>query len=467
VAEYQLELAQRVYEGLGSIFTLSGDVSAAQKIYEEMLELARKVDYSPMEVSALNKIAFITATFHGQLAQAEALLAESERIARDYQDVAGLAELHTIQCGVCLSNGDFDGAVGHFDRSAELGEQLDLEEPLLFGISHTATTLMSMTHFEEGWQKAQEARQLAERLGNRKYLAEVLTQPFVDYYISKGDLQAALRTAEEGLEIATPIGATVAEFQGHSQLVLISRWQGEYEKALAHLEQVERISQSLPAPGFRLLPLSALAGVYLEISEELVDRSHAFQAKALSILDDGAQGYGSMAWEELALCRLITGDLDLAGEYLQKGLAAQDSLMYFVRPSLLVGNALLALAQNQIPAATGRIAEARSYVEERGMQNNYPLVALAEGQISAAAGRRDDALEQFARAESLAREMGMRPYVWQALDGAAKELSTTGRSAEAEEHRRQAFMMIDEIAVMMTDGELRAAFLRSATSKVG
>jgi class 3 adenylate cyclase/tetratricopeptide (TPR) repeat protein len=467
VAEYQLELAQRVYEGLGSIFTLSGDVSAAQKIYEEMLELARKVDYSPMEVSALNKIAFITATFHGQLAQAEALLAESERIARDYQDVAGLAELHTIQCGVCLSNGDFDGAVGHFDRSAELGEQLDLEEPLLFGISHTATTLMSMTHFEEGWQKAQEARQLAERLGNRKYLAEVLTQPFVDYYISKGDLQAALRTAEEGLEIATPIGATVAEFQGHSQLVLISRWQGEYEKALAHLEQVERISQSLPAPGFRLLPLSALAGVYLEISEELVDRSHAFQAKALSILDDGAQGYGSMAWEELALCRLITGDLDLAGEYLQKGLAAQDSLMYFVRPSLLVGNALLALAQNQIPAATGRIAEARSYVEERGMQNNYPLVALAEGQISAAAGRRDDALEQLARAESLAREMGMRPYVWQALDGAAKELSTTGRSAEAEEHRRQAFMMIDEIAVMMTDGELRAAFLRSATSKVG
>ena len=110
-----------------------------------------------------------------------------------------------------LSNGDFDGAVGHFDRSAELGQQLDLEEPLLFGISHTATTLMSMTRFEEGWQKAQEARQLAERLGNRKYLAEVLTQPYVDYHVSRGDLLAAKEAAEEGLAIATPIGASIAE----------------------------------------------------------------------------------------------------------------------------------------------------------------------------------------------------------------------------------------------------------------
>ena len=39
VAEYQLEMAQRAYEGLGSIFTLSGDVTAALEIYEEMLEL--------------------------------------------------------------------------------------------------------------------------------------------------------------------------------------------------------------------------------------------------------------------------------------------------------------------------------------------------------------------------------------------------------------------------------------------
>ena len=467
VSEYQLETAQRAFEGLASIFTLSGDASAALEIYEEMLELAGSVDYSPMQVSALNKKAFIAATFHGQLVQAEALLAESERIAREYQDVAGLAELHTIQCGVCLSNGDFDGAVGHFDQSAELGQQLDLEEPLLFGISHTATTLMSMTRFEEGWQKAQEARDLAERLGNRKYLAEVLTQPYVDYHVSRGGLRAARESAEEGLAIATPIGASIAEFQGHLQLAFLARWEGKYEEALAHLNHLDRSSDTFPAPGFHLLPLAMLGGVYLDIGEEMVDRSLTSHAKALEIVGRGDGGFGSLAWKELGYGRLITGDLELAGEYLQNGLNARDSFMYFARPALLVGQVLLALARGQVPEAAGHLDEARNFVEERGMQHYYALIALADGWVSVADGRPDNALEQFALAESFARRMGMLPYVWQALAGAAKELFATGRSVEAEKRRRQAFDTIDEIAAGIGEEDLRDAFLRSARGKVG
>ncbi len=466
VSEYQLEVAQRAYEGLGSISSLSGDVDAALAYYDEMLELATTVDYSPMQVSALNKKAFIVATFQGKLTQAEELLAESERIARDYQDVAGLAELHTIQCGVCLSNGDFDGAVGHFDRSAELGQQLDLEEPLLFGISHTATTLMSMTRFEEGWQKAQEARQLAERLGNRKYLAEVLTQPYVDYHVSRGDLLAAKEAAEEGLAIATPIGASIAEFQGYFQLAFIARWRGEYEEALANLEQLDRITQTLPAPGFRLLPLAMLGGVYLDISEELIEHSRAYHNKALAILENGSGGFGSEAWNEIAFYQLMEGNPEQADESLQNGLAATDSFMYLVRPALFLGQALLALARKQLPEANGKLAEARRFVEERDMRNYFPLIGLVDGRISSVGGKSDHALEQFTFAESAAEEMGMRPYVWRAQAGAAKELSATGRATEAEEKRRQAFTTIDEIAEMMADEELRAAFLLSAKSKV-
>jgi tetratricopeptide (TPR) repeat protein len=269
------------------------------------------------------------------------------------------------------------------------------------------------------------------------------------------------------LAIATPIGASIAEFQGHIQLALLARWQGEYEEALAHLYHLDRISNTLPAPGFRLLPLAVLGGVYLNISEELVDRSVAYHADALKILDNRDGGFGSLAWQEIALCHLITGDLELADRYLQNGLSARDSFMYFVRPALLIGQALLALARNQLPEATDHLAEARSFVEERGMQSYYPLIALTDGQISSASGERDEALKQFGIAESLARGMGMRPYVWQALAGAAQELSAAGRSAEAEEQRRQAFIVINEIAEKIADGELRAAFLRSAKSKAG
>ena len=239
---------------------------------------------------------------------------------------------------------------------------------------------------------------------------------------------------------------------------MIARWRGEYEAALAHLGKLDQISNTLPAPGFRMLPLATLAGLYLDISEDWIEQSQACQAEALATLADGDGAFGSLAWKEIALSRLVVTDLANADNYLQNGLAAQDSYMYLVRPSLLIGQALLALARGQLTEAADHTAQAREFVEARQMKNYYPLIALTAGRVSAAAGKREAALEQFARAESLAREMGMRPYVWQAHTEMARELSLAGRAAQA---------MIDETAALMADVELRSAFLRSARRKIG
>ena len=209
-----------------------------------------------------------------------------------------------------------------------------------------------------------------------------------------------------------------------------------------------------------------LGGVYLDISEELIEHSRAYHNKALAILENGSGGFGSEAWNEIAFYQLMEGNPEQADESLQNGLAATDSFMYLVRPALFLGQALLALARKQLPEANGKLAEARRFVEERDMRNYFPLIGLVDGRISSVGGKSDHALEQFTFAESAAEEMGMRPYVWRAQAGAAKELSATGRATEAEEKRRQAFTTIDEIAEMMADEELRAAFLLSAKSKV-
>jgi len=63
-------------------------------------------------------------------------------------------------------------------------------------------------------------------------------------------------------------------------------------------------------------------------------------------------------------------------------------------------------------------------------------------------------------------EMGMRPLAWQAQAGQAQVLSLLGREAEAEQKRVEARKIIDEIAGLFKDEELKSLFLENALHKV-
>ena len=101
------------------------------------------------------------------------------------------------------------------------------------------------------------------------------------------------------------------------------------------------------------------------------------------------------------------------------------------------------------------------------MKYMYPFIEMADAEVSAARGELDRALEHYARAESLALEMGMRPAVLQARAGAAQALTACGRSAEAAAKRGEARAMIEEIAGLFHDEEMRTLFAESAEMRVG
>lgn len=134
-----------------------------------MLALAEERGDVPMKVSALNKLGFVSALMQGQIPEAEELLVDAEHLASEANDLAGLAECHMTYCYLRTAGGDFEGAIDHLEESATIGEELDAEEPKLFGLTHTANTLTYMTRFDEAWDAAQTARKAAEATGNSKY----------------------------------------------------------------------------------------------------------------------------------------------------------------------------------------------------------------------------------------------------------------------------------------------------------
>ena len=462
-----LALARRAHEGLGGALTFAGQIPPAVENYHTMLHLAQQGDDQPMQVSALNKLAFVTGLMQGQFPEAEKHLAEAQDLATACGDLPGLAELHMVYCYMRVPFGQFEDAVDHLSESAKIGGQLDADEPRLFGLTHIANTLSYMTRYEDARKATQEARQLAEELGNRRWLGEILALPTSLYNMRAGDLDATFRSAEEGAQMAALIGAADVESTGALFMGQVCWLSGRYEEAIGHLQRARQTGVASGMPFLEAEPLCELGAVHMDISDKLSDQANEFHTRALALMETPLGAcMGAAGWAEVGFSVLATGDVDGAAELFKKGLDRSTAMKYLARPMLLVGSAFVGMARNDPDEATRLLEEARQFVEEREMQHFYPLVSFAEGQVSAGRGDPESALQSFSRGEELALQIGMRPLVWQARAAAAGVLEALDRPDDAAAKRDAARDMINEIAGLFQDSSLRDLYLESATKKL-
>ena len=462
-----LPLARRAYEGLGGALTFAGDVQRAVENYHKMLHAAQELGNHSMQVSALNKLGYVTALMQGEFPDAEEHLVEAERLAKQCGDRSGLAEMHMTYCYLRTLSGDFDDATEHLSEAAQIGQDLELEEPRLFGLTHTANTLIYMSRFEEALEAAEEARRVAEEAGNSKYLSEImaLTLPF--YYIRNGQLDAAESSAKEGVEMAARIGAPANEAEGSLTLGVIGWMRGDYQSAVQFHERALDAGRRSGMPYLTASALCALGMAYLDISQDFAPRVTELHSEALEVLKMPlGTATGAMSWADLGFCAMALGNLEGADETFRKGLTSPSAPMYIMRPRLLVGCAFVALARGELDEATRCVTEARELSAASDMRQFYPMVAFAEAQVAVASGDQQHALERFTQAEALAEEMDMRPLVWQARAGAAGVLTAAGRAEAAEEKLAGARAMIDEIASLFDDDDLRAKYLEGTEAKL-
>lgn len=456
--------ARRAYEGLGNALLLIGDVPRTLQTYQAMLAFAQTHHDAPMQVSALNKLA-LTQMLIGDFQTVETNLRESETIARAANDRPGLAEMFTVRCGICTGTGDFDSAIKYLGESIEVGRELNIKEQMAFGATHTANTLMFLTQFDEAWQKAQEAMQICEEIGDRQHQAELLAGVYAFVHIARGEFDTARTFAEQGVAIGTRIGSAMAISDGNWMLGTMARLRGEYENATRHFEQSFKAGK-MSFPGMDTLGLGALGTTLLEISPTFADKALELHSQALQMSDNPmVASMSATAWADIGFCALNLGNLERADELFHKGLNYPTTMGLMVKANFHLGAAYVALARHQFDQAAKHIAEARAYAEERQMRHHYPSIALGDARVSMARGDNDRALEQFTHAEQLALALKMRPIVWQARAGAAQVLDVLEQKEKANAKRREASAMIDEIAELFHDENLRKLFLENAGHK--
>ena len=460
-------VARRVYEGLGGALTFAGDVPRAVENYHNMLHEAQEYGDLPMQVSALNKLSFVTGLMQGQFPEAEKHLVDAERLASQCDDLPGLAELHMTYCYLRVPFGQFDDAIEHLSESTRIGRDLDLAEARLFGMTHTANTLLYMTRFDEAWQAVQEARGLAEELGNRKWLADLMGLASPLYYLRTGDLDAASQSAREGADLAAKIGALEQEGYGSLMAGQISWMRGDYQQAIAYQERAIQAGRGAGLPFIQAAALCALGTAYLDIGAGFSEQGIQYHNQAMEVMESPlGTVMGAMIWADMGFCAMALGQPERADDMFQKGLTISTATKFLARPPLLVGSAFLELGRGNSEQAATLVQEAGEFVEERQMKHFYPLIAVAQAQAAATGGDGPIALEHLARGEQLALEMRMRPMVLQTRLGAAQILAAAGRAEEASARVAEARAMIEEIGSLFEDQALRSSYLESATKKL-
>ena len=456
------------YEGLGNLYSM-GDPARAASIYERMLNVAEQRGDTPMIISALNKLSSVFALMMGQYEKAEAYLNRAERLSQNDSDVDGFAELSIIRCQMCTMQADFDSVIRYMDGVIEGSMQTGNDHNLLMGLGHSAHSLMSLGRFDDAWQKAIGTWTLARQIGDRAHEADMLTYPIPWVQIRNGDLDGALESVQEGLALARRITSLASVSQGEWAAAEIYRLRGEYESALAAGRRAVEAATPLESfmTFYMVMSLGTLGSIYLELSEMFTDRIAELHRHALRLLDTpmGAVG-GASGWAGLGWCALTLGDVTMAEEMFTRGMATPGIMTRMEMPRFLTGMALVHLSRGDTKAAMRRAEEACVFVAEHQMKNMEPLTHLTLGRVLVETGAHEAALDEFMSAARGARAMALRPMLWTAQTATACALRSLGRDVEADQATDESRTTIDDIAGLIHDPELNAAYRQSATRRM-
>lgn len=462
-----IEQTRAALEGLGQAKQLRFDVPGAVDAFNRLVALGESRNDSLSVVSGLNKSAFLEGLFMGQREGAMEKVARSEDLARGDDDQPGLIESSMTRCYLHTGYGEFDTVEHYMRQVAELGEETGAEDPILFGITHLSNSLVCMCRFDEALEQAQIGLKKAKELGNLKYQGELLTFSLCTAHMARGEMEEAVRCLEEGLEIATRIGAHDSVAFATCTQGKIALAQGAYEQALALSRRTLEATEGTGAPYMMALGHCVMGTCYVEIGPACFDSAAKYHGKTLELMEmPTGTFFGTWLWSEIGQCAASAGKYDEARALFDKALTVRTMTSHLMRPQALMGTCLLELAEGNLEAAEARCVEMATYVEEKRMMHMMPTITFLKGIVAAAKGEHEAAIGSFSAAADMVAPAGMRKVLYEIRAAQARSLDALGRTAEAAACRKEAREAVDAIAAAFRDDDLRASFIEGAEAKL-
>ena len=448
----------KLHTQLGQSLELSGRYEQALRNYEDMQNYGREHGDDSIELSALMAMGTIYSTYtslHDPVLSEQTLI-QALDLSRKIGDRAAQAKLNWNLMLTYLFSSRLDQALQHGELALPLARELDDREPLAFVLNDLCRLYVCLGRFEEAHAVINEARDLWISLGNQNMLSDSFGSE-AEACFQEGHHDKALGLLRQGLELSEKIENQWGKAYNRMLMSFIYFDRGEIGHAIQLSEQAiaegERAGLVASSTSHRA-ELGWFYGFYggMERGLELLD-----QALELTIANQ--PNFRALPLAFIVRLHLLKGDLESAQRVAGPKPLEPISIPYSrYTISVCMANIELALAQKAYDRALA-FAEDLLLKVSGLTEVDIPDVMRRKSDALVGLTRLDEANRVLTEACSRAQRLGSRHHLWSVLSSLAEVCSLLDQHEQADANRKQARLIVEEIAAGLHKIRLRDSFL--------
>ncbi|MCI0552664.1 MAG: AAA family ATPase [Anaerolineae bacterium] len=448
----------KLFTQIGQALELSGRYEQALQNYESMQDFGREQGDASTELSALMAKATIYSTYtslHDPLLGEQALIQALE-LSRAIGDRAAQARLNWNLMLTYLFSKRLDQALRHGELALPLARGLEDHEPLAFVLNDLCRLYVCLGRIDDAYAVIHEARELWIKLDNQNMLTDSYGSE-AEARFQVGDHDRALELLRKGLELSEKIENQWGKAYNRMLMSFIYLDRGEIGRGIQlsaeAIEEGERGGLVASSTSHRA-ELGWFYGFYggMEKGLELVEQ-------ALELAEAKQPNFRALPLAFMVRLYLLKGDFELA-----QRVAGPKPLEPITIPysrytiSVYMANIELALARKEYLHA---LTLAESLLAETAPLTRVDIPDVLRRKADALIGlnRLQEAHQVLTQACSHAEKFGSKHHLWSTLSALVEVESTLGQHDQADAHRKQARVIVEEIAEGLRGLGLRDPFL--------
>ncbi len=232
---------------IAKIYADQGQIDEALALYRQSLEITESTGDVKGKSSILRLMAIIY-TNKGQIDEALALYQQTLEITESIGDAGGKAATLHQMAGIYAKQGQIDEALALYRQSLETHESTGYAQGKATTWHNMAGIYTNQGQIDEALSLYRQSLEIQESIGYARGKAATLHQ-MAGIYAKQGQIDEALALYRQSLEIKESIG----DVQGKAVTLanmgrLLALKQGDFETALAYLEESAAILERLKSP---------------------------------------------------------------------------------------------------------------------------------------------------------------------------------------------------------------------------
>jgi class 3 adenylate cyclase/tetratricopeptide (TPR) repeat protein len=432
--------------------------------YDQALEVAARLG-DAVNATTLMRIHQAQADLYLLVSDFPRARAEGERrlvLARQLGDQVTEAAALAGMGMASLWNHDFDRAVDETSRAIDLAEAVDATPVVAIGHLIVGSVHLVLGRLDESRQSLSRGLGLARSVGDAFTESSSLTQlGLIESW--RGAYGKAVGLHDEALRIAREHNLPLPLLWCLWEHGLALAGKGDYDDALARLEEGLALSEKVGSEVFRDRNLNTLGWLWAEVGD--LERAADFNRRGAEIARKRGDPETIINAElNLGDISLTTGDLALAQELfegahaLARNPSTSDWAKWRYSMHLFAGLGELWLARGE-PAKSQEFAQQCLELAARTDSKKHLVRAWRlQGEIALARRQWDEAGQALGQALDIAQAIGNPPQLWKTHVALGRLHGEVRRPEPAREAYQAARRVMDAVSSRLTHPTLRASF---------